>query len=83
VSQPIHALSAASPLNSPRYIVVETRERILSIDWRDGPGTVAQSQAQKRFPGHDDAARFNRPDGTGTMALARCMAHVVMRIPGR
>ena len=42
------------------------------IDWRDGMGTVAQSQAPERFPGHDDActiqqAQWHRNDGVGPM----------------
>jgi hypothetical protein len=30
------------------------------IDWHDGTGTVAQSQAQERFPGHDDACTIQQ-----------------------
>ena len=42
------------------------------IDWHDGTGTVAQSQARERFPGHDDActiqqAQWHRNDGVGLM----------------
>ena len=51
------------------------------IDWHNGTGTVAQTQAP--FRGTMMHARFNRPGGTGTMALARCMADVVMHIPSR